>query len=39
VLWWIVSAKQEATRERRLDTLIADSEAGRRIALLRRKNE
>jgi uncharacterized protein YdeI (YjbR/CyaY-like superfamily) len=38
-LWWIVSAKQEATRERRLDTLIADSAAGRRIAQLRRNND
>jgi len=35
-VFWVVSAKQEATRLRRLDTLIADSEAGRRIALLRR---
>ncbi len=26
--WWIVSAKQEATRRRRLDVLIARSEAG-----------
>ena len=26
--WWIVNAKQEATRERRLQTLIADSAAG-----------
>ena len=32
--WWVISAKQEATRSRRLDTLIADSEAGRKIALL-----
>ena len=29
VTWWVVSAKQEATRERRLATLIADSAAGR----------
>ena len=35
-LWWVVSAKQEATRERRLQTLIEDSAAGRRIAQLRR---
>ena len=33
--WWVISAKQEATRERRLDTLIADSEARLRIAHLR----
>ena len=31
-IWWVVSAKQDATRERRLATLIADSAAGRRIA-------
>lgn len=35
-LWWVVSAKQEATRTRRLGTLIEDSAAGRRIGLLRR---
>jgi hypothetical protein len=34
--WWVVSAKQEATKQRRLATLIADSDAGRRIAPLRR---
>src|SRR5262249_2070453 len=33
---WVISAKQEATRDRRLATLIADSAAGRRIAPLRR---
>lgn len=32
--WWVISAKQEATRLRRLDTLIKDSEARRKIALL-----
>ena len=36
-LWWVVSAKQEATRLRRLQTLIDDSAAGRRIAPLRRE--
>ncbi len=36
VLWWVVSAKQEATRERRLRILMEDSAAGRRIAQLRR---
>ncbi len=29
--WWVVSAKQEATRERRLATLIEDSAASRMI--------
>jgi uncharacterized protein YdeI (YjbR/CyaY-like superfamily) len=29
--WWVVSAKQEATRERRLAQLIEDSAAGRMI--------
>jgi uncharacterized protein YdeI (YjbR/CyaY-like superfamily) len=31
ILWWIMSAKQDATRERRLAVLIQDSEAGRRV--------
>jgi uncharacterized protein YdeI (YjbR/CyaY-like superfamily) len=34
--WWVVSAKQAATRERRLATLISDSAAGRRIKQLTR---
>ncbi len=34
--WWVISAKQEETRRRRLATLIEDSEAGERIAPLRR---
>jgi uncharacterized protein YdeI (YjbR/CyaY-like superfamily) len=34
--WWIVSAKREETRERRLATLIEDSAAGRRIKALTR---
>ena len=29
--WWIVSAKQEATRLKRLDKLIEESSAGRRL--------
>jgi uncharacterized protein YdeI (YjbR/CyaY-like superfamily) len=29
--WWVVSAKQQATRDRRLATLVADSAAGRMI--------
>lgn len=35
--WWAMSAKQEETRQRRLATLISDSEAGRRIGPLRRE--
>lgn len=31
---WVMAAKREETRERRLTTLIHDSEAGRRIKLL-----
>lgn len=34
-IWWVISAKQEATQIRRLETLIADSEAGLRIKHLR----
>lgn len=30
-LWWIVSAKREETQHRRLETLITDSAAGRRL--------
>jgi uncharacterized protein YdeI (YjbR/CyaY-like superfamily) len=37
--FWVVSAKQEATRERRLDALINDSEAGRRVGPLKRPGE
>lgn len=36
---WVVSAKQEETRERRLRLLIADSAAGLRIGPLRRPGE
>lgn len=32
--FWVISAKQEATRQRRLEQLIADSAAGRPIKLL-----
>jgi uncharacterized protein YdeI (YjbR/CyaY-like superfamily) len=35
-IWWIMSAKQEATKQKRLETLIEDSEEGERIKLLRR---
>jgi len=31
LVWWVISAKQEETRTRRLDKLIAESEAGRRM--------
>jgi uncharacterized protein YdeI (YjbR/CyaY-like superfamily) len=34
--YWVVSAKREETRQRRLAALIADSEAGRRMGLLAR---
>lgn len=37
--WWVISAKQEATRAKRLKTLIHDSEAGVKVAPLRRPNE
>lgn len=32
--WWVISAKKEQTRARRLATLIADSAAGRRLGLV-----
>ena len=35
--WYVMSAKQDATRLRRLERLIADSEAGRRIGILGRE--
>ena len=34
--WWVVSAKQEATRERRFAALLADSLAGKRLKHLSR---
>lgn len=37
--WWVISAKQEATRARRLDTLIHDSEQGIKVAPLRRAQD
>ncbi len=33
---WVATAKRMSTRQRRLETLITDSAAGRRIAPLRR---
>jgi hypothetical protein len=35
-IWWVISAKKEETRARRLATLIDDSEHGLRIKQLRR---
>lgn len=35
-IWWVISAKREETRKRRLATLIADSERGRTVAPLSR---
>lgn len=37
--WWVISAKREATRARRLQTVIDDSAAGRRIGPLRRRED
>ncbi len=36
-VFWVMSAKREETRQRRLKTLIDDSAAGRRIGPLRRE--
>lgn len=38
-IWWVVSAKQDATRLRRLMTLINDSEKGQRIGLMKWKKK
>lgn len=35
-IWWVISAKQEATRQKRLATLIEDSANGRTIPALTR---
>lgn len=35
-IWWVVSARREDTRTRRLNTLIEDSTKGRRLAPFRR---
>jgi uncharacterized protein YdeI (YjbR/CyaY-like superfamily) len=37
--FWVVSAKQEETRQRRLATLISDSEKGRRLVMLTPKGK
>ena len=36
--WWVISAKREETKEKRLRILIADSAAGRTIGPLTRRN-
>jgi uncharacterized protein YdeI (YjbR/CyaY-like superfamily) len=36
VTWWVMSAKRDETRKRRLAALVRDSEAGQRIAQFRR---
>ena len=38
-IWWVMSAKKEETRLKRLGVLIASSEEGRRIPSLRKKHE
>lgn len=38
-VWWVMSAKKEETREKRLVTLIEDSAAGRKIKQMRRPGE
>jgi uncharacterized protein YdeI (YjbR/CyaY-like superfamily) len=38
-IWWVVSAKKEETRRRRLATLIEDCAHGRRLAMLRRRDQ
>ncbi|MES2733906.1 MAG: YdeI/OmpD-associated family protein [Bacteroidota bacterium] len=37
-IWWVISAKQEATQKKRLATLIEDSAAGRKLKHLQRGN-
>lgn len=37
-IWWVISAKKDETRQRRLETLIADSAAEQPIAPLSRRN-
>jgi uncharacterized protein YdeI (YjbR/CyaY-like superfamily) len=39
VSWWIISAKKEATRLKRLEKLVAYSVQGQRIPQLRRKSD
>jgi len=39
ISWYVISAKQEETRLRRLERLIWDSENGRRVGILERKKK
>jgi uncharacterized protein YdeI (YjbR/CyaY-like superfamily) len=39
ITWWVTSAKQEETRQRRLQRLITDSAAGERVGILKKKKE
>ena len=39
ISWYVISAKQEETRLRRLEQLIKDSENGRRVGILERKKK
>jgi uncharacterized protein YdeI (YjbR/CyaY-like superfamily) len=39
VSWWVISAKKEETRQKRLEQLITDSAQGRTIAQLTRTNK
>jgi len=39
IIFWVMSAKQEETRMRRLERLISDSEKGVRVGLLARKSK
>jgi uncharacterized protein YdeI (YjbR/CyaY-like superfamily) len=36
-IWWVISAKREKTRQKRLATLIGDSQNGRTIGPLTRR--
>lgn len=38
-IWWVISAKQEATRQRRMTELIRCCGEGKKIKMLRRKGE
>ena len=38
-IWWVMSAKKEETRLKRLGILIESSEAGLKIPSMRKKNE
>ena len=38
-IWWVISAKKDETRRKRLATLISDSEHGRTIAPLTRRSK